>query len=54
MSIYLPVWCDQFGFKNKKTLMITFVQIGAPLGVVIGFLVTGFIKHSLGVNIIIL
>lgn len=41
----MPVWCDQFGFKSKKTLMITFIQVGSPLGVVIGFLVTSLVKN---------
>jgi hypothetical protein len=46
----MPVWCDQFGFKTKKTMMISFIQVGTPLGVVVGFLVTSLIKSSRGVK----
>ena len=51
MSIYLPVWCDQFGMRNKKTLMISIIQAGSPIGVVLGYFLTSAIKDVLGVNI---
>ena len=34
---YFPVWCDQYGKKDKKTLWVTIVQIGNPLGIIIGY-----------------
>ena len=34
---YLPVWCDQYGKKNKKTIWVMIVQIGNPLGIIIGY-----------------
>ncbi len=40
ISIYLPLWCDQFGIEKKKTLMIALIQIAPPLGVLIGYIVT--------------
>ena len=36
-TIYLPVWCDQYGPKKSKTIMITITQLGLPLGIVLGF-----------------
>lgn len=38
ISIYLPVWCNQFGMESKKSLMITFGQLVVPLGVFLGYL----------------
>lgn len=37
ISIYLPVWCDQFGVNSKRTMMIAMIQVAPPLGVVIGY-----------------
>ena len=48
VSIYLPVWCDQFGVENKKTMMIACIQVAGPLGVVVGYLQTTLINKSLG------
>ena len=35
--IYFPMWIDQFGMKEKKTLMMTFIQLSAPIGMVCGY-----------------
>lgn len=58
-TIYLPVWCDQYGPKKHKTIMITLVQLGTPLGVVIGFGLCTLIgktkwEYSFGIEGIIL
>ena len=34
---YLPVWCDQYGKKSQKTIWVTLVQIGNPVGIIIGY-----------------
>ena len=36
-TIYLPVWCDQYGKKSSNTLMIMMIQLGLPAGIVIGY-----------------
>lgn len=36
-TIYIPVWCDQYGPKKYRTMMITINQVGLPLGIVLGF-----------------
>ena len=36
-TTYLPVWCDQYGKEKKRTLMVTIVQLGGGLGIIIGY-----------------
>ena len=36
-TIYLPIWCDQFGDKNRRTMMIALIQLGLPFGIVFGY-----------------
>ena len=36
--IYFPIWVDQYGVKGMKTLWLTFLQIGVPLGTFLGYL----------------
>ena len=43
-TIYFPVWCDQFGTKKSKPMMIAIIQIGCPLGIFFGFCLSTFIK----------
>ena len=35
--IYLPVWCDQFAKKKLKAIWVTIVQIGNPIGIILGY-----------------
>lgn len=37
LTIYMPVWCNQFGEKTKRTLMIAFIQLVSPIGVFLGY-----------------
>lgn len=37
--IYLPLWCNQYGISNKKSLMISFGQLTVPIGIFIGYLI---------------
>ena len=34
---YLPVWCDQYGKKKNRTLMVMLIQLGNPLGIILGY-----------------
>ena len=36
-TTYLPVWCDQYGKVKSRTIMVTLVQLGAPVGIIIGY-----------------
>ena len=35
--IYLPVWCDQYAKKNLKAIWVMIVQIGNPIGIILGY-----------------
>ena len=37
--IYFPIWVDQYGVKGMKTIWLTFLQIGIPLGTILGYLI---------------
>lgn len=50
ISIYIPVWIDQFGLRSSKTIMITLFQITSPLGLIVGYLATDFIKKYIHVR----
>ena len=39
VTIYLPVWCNQYGEASKRTVMIAFVQFGSPVGIFFGYLI---------------
>ena len=49
LTIYMPVWIDQFGMKSWKTIMMAVFNITSPLGVVIGFIMTMTIKVNFNV-----
>ena len=34
---YFPVWGDQFAVKNLKSLWVMLVQIGNPIGIILGY-----------------
>ena len=36
-TTYLPVWCDQYGKKKNRAIMVTIVQVGNPVGIIIGY-----------------
>jgi MFS family permease len=46
--IYCPVWVDQFGISNRKTLMMSLLQVTGPVGIVSGYAMTAvFIKSNM-------
>ena len=47
ISIYLPLWCDQFGVERRKTLMLALIQVVGPLGVLVGYIVTTLLNMYL-------
>ena len=40
--IYFPIWVDQYGVNNIQTLWLTFLQLGVPIGTMIGYLMEAF------------
>ena len=47
ISIYLPLWCEQFGVETKKTTMMALIQVAPPLGVLIGYIITTLLNMYL-------
>ena len=37
--IYFPIWVDQYGIKGSKVIWITFLQLGVPVGTILGYLI---------------
>ena len=35
--VYFPIWIDQFGIQKKKTVMMSYIQMASPLGMVLGY-----------------
>jgi len=45
ISIYSPIWVDQFGPRNRKTVMMSLIQAASPLGIVLGYGLTAVIQE---------
>ena len=43
-TTYFPVWCDQYGKENKRVIMVSMIQLGNPLGIIIGYGLNSFCK----------
>ena len=37
--IYFPIWVDQYGVKGYKVIWITFLQLGVPVGTILGYII---------------
>ena len=49
--IYFPVWVDEYGVKDLRTYWMSCLQLGAPLGTMIGYLLQAlFIDESIDIN----
>jgi len=44
ITIYNPVWADTFAKENSKSIWLTFLILGSPLGLVLGFALTSIMK----------
>ena len=51
ITIYMPVWVDQFGMKKWKTIMLSIFNITSPLGVMIGYVLTMLVKVNFNVRL---
>lgn len=54
ISIYIPVWIDQFGQSNLKTVFMTLFQLSSVSGLMIGYIMTMQMKQYLNsvINVI--
>ena len=49
ITIYLPIWCNQYGIMNMKTFMLYIGQLVVPIGVFLGYMTaTIFINYGFG------
>jgi MFS family permease len=44
--IYFPVWVDQFGVSASRTLWLTFLQLGVPLGTMVGYVMEAYFVNT--------
>lgn len=40
---YFPIWVDCFAPKRAKAIMISIIQVGVPVGIVLGYLMTSLL-----------
>ena len=46
LVVYGPLWVDDFGPPAYKSLWMSLVQAGVPLGITIGYLAVGFVEAN--------
>ncbi len=51
LTVYFPVWIDQFGPRKWKTMMLSIFNITSPFGVIFGYILTMVIKTHFNVSI---
>ena len=39
ITIYMPVWCNQFGLQSNRNFMIALIQLVSPLGIFFGYFI---------------
>ena len=46
INIYLPVWANALGEKNKRTMMIAEIQLMSPIGIFLGYLIAAIFINN--------
>lgn len=49
-AVYFPVWVDEFGPDDARTSWMAVIQAGAPLGITIGYVLSGGLSSSSAVK----
>jgi hypothetical protein len=44
--VYLPVWVDEYAIPSLRTLWMSLLQAGIPLGVMFGYLMSGYLSDN--------
>jgi MFS family permease len=39
ITIYMPVWCNQYGLQSNRNFMIALIQLVSPLGIFLGYFI---------------
>jgi len=50
ITVYFPVWIDQYGHKEWKTAMMSVFNLTSPLGVMFGYILTMIVKEDFSVS----
>lgn len=45
LCIYFPVWVDTYGLEHNKTIWLTVLLLGPPLGVVLGYIIGAMVTY---------
>jgi hypothetical protein len=55
VSIYIPIWIDQYSPSNRKTFYMAVFQLSSPFGLICGYILTSLIKdkHSVSIYLIL-
>ena len=43
-TTYFPVWSDQYSKESNRVIMVSLIQLGNPLGIIIGYGLNAFFK----------
>ena len=46
IQVYIPLWVDYYASQKSKALMIAFVQIAVPVGIVFGYMMTSILINN--------
>lgn len=50
LVVFGPIWVDDFGPPSAKSLWMSLVQAGVPLGITIGYLAIGFVEANTNIS----
>ena len=39
ITIYMPIWCNQYGLKTRRNYMIALIQLVSPIGIFLGYFI---------------
>lgn len=51
VSIYIPIWIDQYSPTSMKTLFMAIFQLSSPFGLITGYILTSLIKDKHSVSL---
>ena len=43
ITIYMPVWCNQYGLQSNRNFMIALIQLVSPLGIFLGYFIVLYV-----------
>eukprot|EP00668_Euglena_longa_P002784 GGOE01003254.1.p1 GENE.GGOE01003254.1~~GGOE01003254.1.p1 ORF type:complete len:582 (-),score=152.27 GGOE01003254.1:216-1961(-) len=50
LVMFLPVWIDEYAPEDKCTTWISIAQAGVPIGIMVGYLTSGFLAANTSLN----